>query len=115
MKLYKPLLEKEHFFEMSNLTPDDTGLPFIIWISPKSGKEGHWARIKVEYEGNYYSMSIDDNPEWKIKSHIKIPFSGRQINLIKKFVKLNKDILLQYWNSQGKLSMQVVLNTIKKI
>lgn len=113
MKSIKPY--KSVFYEMSNLTSDDTGLPFIIWISPKSGKEGHWARVKVEHGGRMYSMSIDDNPEWKMPSRVKIPFTGKQTKLIKSFIKQNKDILLAYWNSNGTMSMRVVLNSIKKV
>ena len=91
MKRYNPLFEKESYYEMSNLTFDDTGLPFIIWISPMSGKEGHWARIKVEYEGIYYPISISDTPEWKVKS---IPFSGKQTKLIKEFIIIEEEIVL---------------------
>jgi len=111
----KHILYEKQFFEMSNLTPEDTGLPFIIWISPKSGKEGHWARIKVEYNNKLYSMSIDDNPEWKIKDHIKIPVPIKQTKKIIDFVKQNKNILLDYWNSKGNMSMGFVLKNIKKL
>lgn len=114
-KKYKFEEEQNKFYEMSNLTPDDTGLPFITWISPKSGKEGHWARIKIEYKGKQYSFSIDDNPEWKMKSHIKNPFNSKEIKLIKQFIKQNKELLLDYWNSEGSMSMKVVFSKLKRI
>ena len=112
MKRYE---EVEKFFEMANLTPDDTGLPFIIWISPKSGKEKHWARIKVEYDNILYPISISGDPQFQTSGHIKIPFSGKQIKQIKKFVTSNKALLLKYWNSEGKMSLRVVLDSIQKI
>jgi hypothetical protein len=29
--------EGEDFFEIANLSPERTGLPFVVWISPKAG------------------------------------------------------------------------------
>ena len=29
--------ESEDFFETANLSPKRTGLPFVVWISPKAG------------------------------------------------------------------------------
>ena len=47
MDRYTKKFKHDQLFEMSNLTNDDTGLPFIIWIALMSGKERHWARVKV--------------------------------------------------------------------
>jgi hypothetical protein len=33
--MIKALLEDEQLFEMANVVKEQTGLPFIIWISPK--------------------------------------------------------------------------------
>lgn len=44
--------------EMANFWPKDTGLKYEIWISPKSGKEKHWARIKVHYKDNLIPVTI---------------------------------------------------------
>jgi hypothetical protein len=113
MKRYNK--ENQSLFEMSNLTKEDTGLPFIIWISPKSGKEGHWARIKVEYNNTLYPISISDDPEWKMTKQKENPFSAKQTALIKKFIQMNKDLLLEYWNSSGTMSLKVVFKKMKKV
>ena len=38
--------ESEGLFEMANLSPKRTGLPFVVWISPKAGAP-HDVRVKV--------------------------------------------------------------------
>jgi hypothetical protein len=38
--------EVEGLFEMANLSPKRTGLPFVVWISPKAGAP-HDVRVKV--------------------------------------------------------------------
>ena len=115
MKKYKRKNENAmSLFEMSNLTKKDTGLPFIIWISPKSGKEKHWARIKVQFDNNYYPISISDEPEWELSKQIKLPFSANQTEMIKTFIRKNKDVLLEYWNSNGEMSMKDVFKKLKK-
>jgi hypothetical protein len=38
--------ESEDFFEMANLSPKRTGLPFVVWISPKAGAP-HDVRVKI--------------------------------------------------------------------
>jgi len=38
--------EGEALFEMANLSPKRTGLPFVVWISPKAGAP-HGIRVEV--------------------------------------------------------------------
>jgi len=60
--------EKEELFEMSNFWPKDTGLEYVIWVSAKSGREKHGARIKVDVDTNSIPVSIEDTPEIKAKN-----------------------------------------------
>jgi hypothetical protein len=39
-------IEEDELFLMSNLSPNRTGLPFVVWVSPKGG-DHHDVRIKV--------------------------------------------------------------------
>ena len=101
---------KKKFYEMANLTKEDTGLPYIIWITSSSGKEKHWARIKVSYKNELIPVLISDDP--------KVIIKGKQLpkfSIIRKFIIENKDILLAYWNSKGELSLRIGLDKIKKI
>ena len=104
----------EKLEEMANLTKDDTGLDYIVWIYPKTNKEGHWARIKVQLDkNNRIPMSISDKPEWQIESEVKMP--AKKEKKIKDWIKLNKDLLLDYWNSEGEMSLKIVFKNLKKV
>lgn len=109
-KQYIKKFNKDKLFEMANLTTDDTGLPYIIWISPSSGKEKHWARIKVSYKNELIPVSISDDPKIMVKGK-SIP----KFDLIRKFIIDNKDILMAYWNSKGTMSLKLVFKSLKKL
>lgn len=98
--------------EMSNLFPDSTGLDIPVWISSKSGREKHNARIKIMNNDGEVSISIYGEPEIK-KMKGKIKLSGRQISNIKKFIALNRDTLLNHWN--GLIDSKTFGERIKKI
>lgn len=111
MKIYERLFsEKENLFEMANFWPKDTGLSYVIWISEKSGKEKHGPRIKIDIDGNIYSMTVSDTPEFKQKN---VKISSKELNTIKKFIIDNKDLLLKYWNEE--ISTVDFVKKMKKI
>jgi len=116
MKIEKYVFTEHHsqdkLYEMSNLFPYATGLNYVVWISAKSNKERHWARIKIADNDGEASISIDDNPEVKSKKgNIKI--SGKNLKDIKQFIALNKDVLLDHWN--GKIDSKQLGERIKSI
>lgn len=96
-QLYSRLFEKDEFQEMSNIFPRTSGLPFIVWLSHKSGREGHWARVKVVIDNNNYSVTISDNPEWINKPK---NVSEKKLNEVIEWIKLNKQTLLDHWNQK---------------
>ena len=105
--------------EMAGLQPMDTGLKYMVWISPRGGAT-HSARIKVYPEGSsnkrkWFSVSVENNPEVKKESSSidmnKIPQSN--IDSIFEFVKLNKDLLWQYWNCQDKGCKEISTAEVK--
>ena len=89
--------------EMANIRPDKTGLKMVIWIFPYTGKEGHWARIKVSQHygdkvtNDLFTVTIEDDPEvigdtGEIKQ--------QDIKKVIGFIKRNKDVLLQVWKDE---------------
>lgn len=100
-------------YEMANLPKQDTGLKYLVWIMPKTNKEKHWARIKVEVEkGIRVPVDITDDPKWR---SIKYKISSYDFNMIKKWIAINKNILLEYWNSEGEMSLKDVFSKLKKV
>ena len=88
----------DNVWAMSNIRPKNTGLPMIIWIKPK-GNEQHGPRIKVQKEhgekakeGFWVSVTIEDRPK------VIGDLSKKDEKLVKKFIKLNKEVLLDVWN-----------------
>jgi F420-dependent methylenetetrahydromethanopterin dehydrogenase len=101
----------ERLFEMSNLSTKKTGLDYIIWITPQSGKEKHEARIKIKIDNKFVSITIGDTPELKSKVNIE----SKKLNKIFDWIKLNKNILLKYWNGKGNITIDEILDDLKKV
>jgi len=101
-----------YYSEMANLSRKKTGLDYIIWIMHQTGKEKHWARIKVKIKGQDVSITISDNPEW-LSDTVKI--NAKEFNRIKKWIIMNKDVLLKYWNGKGEVTIDEIINDLKSI
>lgn len=102
---------EDYLTEMSNLTPDDTGLDNIVWILPKTNKEKHGPRIKVKIDNELIPISISKTPRVMVKTKTRIP----GFSIIQKWIVDNEQLLLDYWNSEGEMSMRIVLDRIKKV
>ena len=103
---------------MRKLRPDETGLPMNIWIDEgatyKKGK--HAPRIKVQVNTNsksspnihenYFSIDFDGNEHDKANKKIKI--SNQYIEMVKKYMRLNKALLLQITNQQLAMTKEIV-------
>ncbi len=110
-KLKRYIRMDEHLYEMANLTKEDTGLNYIVWISPRTGKEKHCARIKVQLNMEFIPVTIEDVPRIAVKKNVEIP----NFKKLQKWIVLNKDLLLQYWNSNGEMSLKLVFKNLKKV
>jgi hypothetical protein len=89
-------------FEMSNLSPKRTGLPFVVWISLASApiKAGakHDVRIKVSRDAKAHQSdwaTVAIRPDVRL---IAGTVSGRDLALIRQWVALNYDVLIRYWD-----------------
>ena len=112
---YMPLFPSESNFdlltEMSNISRQKTGLDYIVWLFPKTGKEKHGARIKIKIDNEYVPITISEEPE--VKSFVKI--DAKKLNKIKKWIILNKKILLKYWNGKGEVTIDEILGKLKEV
>jgi hypothetical protein len=89
--------------EMATLRKTDSGLPANLYLDDTGSwsKSGHWKSIKFQpntgdrpVTRDMVPMSIDDNPQVLVKN-IKMSLNAKQLDRIKAFVRVNKDILLQ--------------------
>jgi hypothetical protein len=93
------------FEEMANVRGDKTGLSMVIWIFPKTGREKHGARIKVQ---NSYGVKVSD--DWfsvTIDKLNPIVIAGKPSNIkqsdlqkVFDFIKANYQPLIDLWNDK---------------
>ena len=100
-------LDEGMLFEMANMTPQETGLPYKIWFDSGSSSRNvphSTPRVKIQYEGSWIPITISDSPE--------IPTSVLKNSRIKDFIIKYKDILLKHW--QGEFSDFQLMSAIVK-
>ena len=124
MKLKEFLIEQEIIneanlmMEMVNLTPDETGIPYVIWLGRIGGQHG--PRIKVSNKrgrmiDDCFVMTVSKNPIIQTLKSDKI--SNDVVNDISDWIILNYDILMKLWDvyETGKGKSAPLLSQIKKI
>ena len=84
-------------FEMANLFSKHTGLPFVVWISYKGGAQ-HDVRVKVSpgpkaLPSEMASVAI--RPRVRV---VEGEMSPADLALLAKWIELNRDTLLKYWD-----------------
>ena len=88
----------ETLFEMANISPKRTGLPFVVWISPHAGAP-HDVRVKVSKGPKVHSselISVAIRPDVRVVSGG--PMSPQDLTLLQKWVELNRDVIVKYWD-----------------
>jgi DNA polymerase II small subunit/DNA polymerase delta subunit B len=91
--------DEEDFFEMANLSPKDTGLPFVVWISSKGGAQ-HDVRVKVSRGPKATPsdlVSVALRPDIHVVSGT---LSGNELKLLQQWIKLNWDVIVAYWEGE---------------
>ena len=91
--------ETEDFFEMANLSPKRTGLPFVVWISPKAGAP-HDVRVKVSLGPKARSsdlVSVAIRPDVHVVGGTITP---HDLALLQKWIELNRDVIIKYWDGE---------------
>jgi len=92
--------EGEAPFEMANLSPKRTGLPFVVWISQKAGAP-HDVRVKVSKGPKIRSAEIvwvGIRPDVHVLGGGKM--SAHHLALLKKWVEVNYDVIVKYWDGE---------------
>jgi hypothetical protein len=88
--------EGEGLFEMANISPKRTGLPFVVWISPQAGAP-HDVRVKVSRGPKVHSselVSVAIRPDVHV---VGGKLNAHDLSLLQKWVDLNRDVIVKYW------------------
>ena len=89
--------EGEGLFEMANLSPKRTGLPFVVWISPKAGAP-HDVRVKVSQGPKVHVselISVAIRPDVRV---VVGEMNAHDLALLREWVDLNRDVIIKYWD-----------------
>jgi hypothetical protein len=90
--------ESDGLFEMANLPPKRTGLPFVVWISPKAGAS-HDVRVKVSKSPKVPPsdlISVAIRPDVHVVSGGKM--TAHDLALLKRWIEANYDVIVRYWD-----------------
>ena len=84
-------------FDMANLRPERTGLPFVVFISQKGGAR-HDVRIKLartEKVRPSEMLTVAVRPTPRL---IRGKMSRAEFDLVNRWIELNHDVLIDYWD-----------------
>lgn len=105
--------EPVNLWEMANISTNKTGLNVIIWVSSGESSK-HAPRIKICSGKKWNSDECSTIPIHglpRIIGNAKVTQS--QFSEIIKWIKLNKRLIIQYWNSE--ITTDEMLNNISSI
>ena len=102
MKTYTGFVapQSEALFEMANLSPKRTGLPLVVWISPKAGAP-HDVRVKVSRGPKVHAselVSVAVRPDVHVIGGGTL--SGHELALLQEWIELNRDVIIRYWDGE---------------
>ncbi len=83
-------------FEMANLRPERTGLPFVVFISQKGGAR-HDVRVKLARGAKVRPaemITVAVRPAPRI---IRGKLNAHEFDLVGRWIELNSDVLVDYW------------------
>jgi hypothetical protein len=84
-------------FDMANLRPERTGLPFVVFISQKGGAR-HDVRIKLARAPKVRAsemLTVAVRPAPRL---IRGKMNSQEFALVKQWVEMNEPVLIDYWN-----------------
>ena len=89
--------EGQASYEMANLRPERTGLPFVVFISQKGGTR-HDVRVKVARRAKARPsemITVAIRPSVRV---VRGALDPRDLALLTRWIDLNRDILIRYWD-----------------
>lgn len=84
-------------FDMANLRPERTGLPFVVFISQKGGAR-HDVRVKLSRAPRVRPSEMITVAVRPVPRVIQGQISGQEFELVRQWIELNEAVLIDYWN-----------------
>jgi len=105
--------ENEGLFEMANLSPKRTGLPFVVWISPRAGASHH-VLVKVSSGPKVNAselVSVTIRPDIHVLGG---KMSAHDLSLLKVWVEANYDVIVGYWDGEIEYTEDAIAASFKE-
>jgi hypothetical protein len=87
--------EGQALFEMANLRPERTGLPFVVFISQKGGAK-HDVRVEVARTAKVRPSDMVTVALRPSVRAVRGTLDPRDLALLMRWIELNKDVLIAY-------------------
>ena len=84
-------------FDIANLRPERTGLPFVVFISQKGGARDD-VRVKFARMANIRPSEMLTVAVRPLPRIIRGEMSVRDFDLVRRWIELNRSVLVDYWN-----------------
>jgi hypothetical protein len=84
-------------FDMANLRPERTGLPFVVFISQRGGAR-HDVRIKLSRAPRVRPSELVTVAVRPVPRVVQGHVSGPEFDLVRQWIELNEAVLVDYWN-----------------
>ncbi len=94
-----PAFQGQAGFEMANLRPKTTGLPFIVFISQKDGAQ-HDVRVKVSPSARVRVANMSTYALRPFRHEGGPPLTGSEEKRLQQWSELNLKVLVDYWNAE---------------
>jgi hypothetical protein len=106
--------DSDLLFEMANLFPKHTGLPFVVWISVRGGAQ-HDVRIKISSTPKAIPSKMTSVA---VRPTVHLvgggdEISGDDLKLLTKWIELNRDVIVRYW--EGEMDTKDALDAIQSL
>jgi hypothetical protein len=104
-------IQDEDLYLMSNVQPDESGLPFVVYISERQG--AHDVRVKVAAgpKAPPFVASVSVRPTVDL---VAGQLANRDLELVRQWIELNRDVIIDHW--EGKMpSSRAVLNALRPL
>lgn len=106
-------LTAEEQYEMTNLSPRMTGLPMVVWVSPR-GRARHDVRIKVSVVHGS-RLALDDMAVVALRPEpalIAGRLDGSDLALVQEWSRRNEAALVDYW--EGSIDTGELLERLRR-
>ncbi len=99
-------------FEMANLRPNTTGLPFVVFISQR-GNAQHDVRVKVSPGPRVQSGNMSVYAVRPFRYEAGPPLSPSDEAHLKRWIDANQDVLVAFWNADIEYTEDAIEQLIK--